>query len=341
MGTISIAFPQLTMGLFDFGKNKNKLTKQQPQRQSQQYAPPPGQPPQRYPQQQQYGPPPGAPQQGYGGPQQGYGAQGYGPPQGQYAGQQVVPQGTYAPPPSAPPPGLVNASAQQSGQQGLGSEDAFRALARFDTAIIVDDSESMEMFWDDVGKALAGVVRTAARYDDDGVDLSFFNSTVMTTSRSADDILRLFRRVEPRRSTPTATALRRVLDPYMQRFEASKRDRTAKPKPLNLIVLTDGAPDRGEDPEMYIVEVARRLDAARAPPMQVGIQMVQIGVDEEAAEHLRKLDDDLKAKHNVRDMVDTTLFLERQQATLSEAYIMKALLGAINKSIDKQDTVLG
>lgn len=70
-------------------------------------------------------------------------------------------------------------------------------------------------------------------------------------------------------------------------------------------------------------------------------QMVQIGVDEEAAEHLRKLDDDLKAKHNVRDMVDTTLFLERQQATLSEAYIMKALLGAINKSIDKQDTVLG
>ena len=254
-------------------ENKNKLTKQQPQRQSQQYAPPPGQPPQRYPQQQQYGPPPGAPQQGYGGPQQGYGAQGYGPPQGQYAGQQVVPQGTYAPPPSAPPPGLVNASAQQSGQQGLGSEDAFRALARFDTAIIVDDSESMEMFWDDVGKALAGVVRTAARYDDDGVDLSFFNSTVMTTSRSADDILRLFRRVEPRRSTPTATALRRVLDPYMQRFEASKRDRTAKPKPLNLIVLTDGAPDRGEDPEMYIVEVARRLDAARAPPMQVGIQV--------------------------------------------------------------------
>lgn len=59
----------------------------------------------------------------------------------------------------------------------------------------------------------------------------------------------------------------------------------------------DGAPDRGEDPEDVIVDIGKRLDKGRFPPFQIGIQFVQIGVDDEAAAHLRKLDDDLKSKH--------------------------------------------
>ena len=60
--------------------------------------------------------------------------------------------------------------------------------------------------------------------------------------------------------------------------------------------------------EPVLVDIARRLDRINAPSFQIGIQFVQIGTDDEAAEHLRQLDDDLRSKHNVRDFVDTTLF---------------------------------
>lgn len=35
----------------------------------------------------------------------------------------------------------------------------------------------------------------------------------------------------------------------------------------------------------------------RMPPYQLGIQFVQIGVDDEASAHLTSLDDDLREKH--------------------------------------------
>ncbi|KAL7343238.1 hypothetical protein BJY59DRAFT_687549 [Rhodotorula toruloides] len=83
---------------------------------------------------------------------------------------------------------------------------------------------------------------------------------------------------------------------------------------------------------MVLVETARRLDAGRFPPFQVGCSFVQIGNYTEAAEHLRMLDDDLKEKHGIRDMVDTTLF----EGSCSAEYLLKALLGGINRSIDRQ-----
>jgi hypothetical protein len=36
---------------------------------------------------------------------------------------------------------------------------------------------------------------------------------------------------------------------------------------MNLIVLTDGVPDRGENPEMVIVEMAKRLEKIKARPV--------------------------------------------------------------------------
>ena len=91
---------------------------------------------------------------------------------------------------------------------------------------------SRELFWDELGSALSTVIGKACQYDSDGpsatsaflvvilipltgVDISFFNNRTVATSHSAQELLSLFRRVEPRKSTPTASALRRVLDPYM------------------------------------------------------------------------------------------------------------------------------
>lgn len=169
----------------------------------------------------------------------------------------------------------------------------------------------------------------------DGVDIAFFNSRERCTSTSSEEILEVFRRVQPKYKTPTADAVRRILEPYMQvgRFRALRRgfflrrsslfyclrehlhltwfvapqtleewQRSGKergkprPKPLNLVILTgsssrllhvasllssafpaDGAPDDDQNPEMVLVETARRLDAGRFPPFQVGCSFVQIG----------------------------------------------------------------
>jgi len=190
----------------------------------------------------------------------------------------------------------------------------------------------MEMFWDETRDALIGVVETAVKYDDDGVDMSFFNSPVRVDNiRSAQAVRDVFRRVEPRRSTPTAKALRAVLEPYMAKLEASKTSGGPKPKPLNLICLTDGAPDREQDPEPVIVDIAKRLDAGRFPLFQVGLQFIQIGDDDEAGSALQRLDDDLKTVHGIRDMVDTTPW----QGRLNSDFLLKALLGGLNRKIDR------
>ncbi|GAA93721.1 uncharacterized protein L969DRAFT_52621 [Mixia osmundae IAM 14324] len=254
-----------------------------------------------------YRPPPGAP-----------------PATSRQAG--YVPQGTYAPPEGPPPPDGASST-------GPGKEDAYAPLRRYDTVFLVDDSESMEMFWDETRKALTGVVEIATRYDDDGCDLVFFNSTFVAQGvKSSADMIRTFRRVEPRRSTPTATALRRVVEPYLLKLEASKASGSPKPKPLNIVCLTDGAPNRGEEPDMIIVDAAKRLDAGRFPLSQLGISFIQIGTDDEATQALEALDDQLRATHKIRDMVDTTPYDPKQ--SLTSEYLLKAIMGGISRKLD-------
>jgi len=266
-----------------------------------QNSPTSGQPSTQYHRRSQYPPPEGPP------PQLGYSNN----PDVQQ--QQYAPcLRQYAPPPGPPPP--VQSARLASSE---GGEDALSALKRYDTVFVVDDSESMEMFWDETRNALVGAVEKAIQYDND-----------------AQAVRELFRRVEPRRSTPTALALKAVLDPYMQKLEAGKSSGGPKPKPLNLICLTDGVPDRDQDPEPVIVEVAKRLDAGRFPLFQVGIHFIQIGNDDQAAEALQRLDDDLKVAHGIRDMVDCTSF-QASNGQINAEFLLKALLGGLNRRIDK------
>ena len=67
-----------------------------------------------------------------------------------------------------------------------------------------------------------------------------------------------------------------------------------RPKPLNLIAITDGeADDRVEVEEYLRDDIAAQLDQWNAPKSYIGIQFVQVGDDQQAAKWLRELDDDL------------------------------------------------
>lgn len=66
------------------------------------------------------------------------------------------------------------------------------------------------------------------------------------------------------------------------------------PKPVVFIVLTDGEPT--DSPKDVILKYAKKLQRAKWPRHQVGIQFVQVGDSRDAARSLREMDDDLKQK---------------------------------------------
>jgi hypothetical protein len=107
-------------------------------------------------------------------------------------------------------------------------------------------------------------------------------------------------------------------------------------KPLNLIVITDGEPS--DDVEAPLISCAKKLDKLDAPAWQIGIQFFQVGRDEGARAHLRALDDELAeiAGMELRDMVDTVPFKGKEGEHLSADGILKVVLGAVNRRLDRK-----
>ncbi|KAJ9090938.1 hypothetical protein QFC21_007353 [Naganishia friedmannii] len=299
----------------------------------------------------------------------------YAPPPGPSPGHNAVhtpSTSAYAPPPGPPPghaAGLVSANPFinhsrdiSSGSIPSPSASAFAStsgptsatadisiLAQYDTIILIDDSGSMAGGrWQQVRGALMDVATRVARVDEDGIEVHFVNSmvegynlTVSSGDRTAGSVEKLFNKVKPTNGTPTGAALRRILEPYMDQLEHVQQLKAngeqipvgEDVKPVNVIVLTDGAAT--DDPESVIVSIASRLDRGGFPLNQLGIQFLQIGNESEAREALQALDDGIKEKHEVRDIVDTVVY-HGDGAPVSAEQILKVLLGGIQKHLDEQ-----
>ena len=176
-------------------------------------------------------------------------------------------------------------------------ERVFGKLRSYDTVFLVDDSDSMYgPRWDTTKHVLAKIASIAVLHDRDGVDIRFFNEYLEDVERlhlnSADKVMRIFGKVEPFGSTPTADVLERELRDYIFEYKSNRHR-----KGLNLIILTDGEPDSGQDVAGVIARFAKKLEVLEAPLRQVGVQFVQIGGDKKAAGFLRSLDNDLQQKY--------------------------------------------
>ncbi|WRT69644.1 uncharacterized protein IL334_006633 [Kwoniella shivajii] len=222
-----------------------------------------------------------------------------------------------------------------------GKEDPLEMLKEYDTVFLVDDSTSMAGDrWSQARLALMEVAEIAARYDENGVDIYFLNSKrVGKELRAAHEVEDLFRGLEPKGATPTGMRLEAILRDYMAKLERSQT--ASRPeshssetvKPMNLIVVTDGAPT--DDPESVLISIAKRLDRGEFPLSQVGVQFLQIGNDSEAREALQELDDGLASAHGVRDIVDTVPYTGED---MSAGLIIKTLLGGINRRLDRRSS---
>ncbi|KAJ7895704.1 hypothetical protein B0H13DRAFT_1718964 [Mycena leptocephala] len=208
------------------------------------------------------------------------------------------------------------------------SESALELLRNFQTVLIVDDSRSMKgELWKQAGKALQDLAAVASEYDTDGLEIHFLNSTVVAKRvKTAEAVEDVFNKVTPTNSTPMGRKLQSLLESYLAALENNP-----DLKRVNYIVITDGAPtDRGEtEPELVIVNAAKELDSRNALMSQVGIQFVQVGGNTAATRYLESLDNNLRTKYNIRDIVDTTF------APVDKPLDMiKILTGGINRRVD-------
>ncbi|KAJ5673467.1 hypothetical protein N7507_002594 [Penicillium longicatenatum] len=257
----------------------------------------------------------------------------------------------------------------QTAPQISTGESEFDSLKDFDTILLVDDSSSMDgPRWREAEAAIAAIAPICTEYDSDGVDLYFLNHrkernapfdhssghnsashNIYRNIKSAEQVREIFSSVTPRGATPVGRRLDDILTPYMRRVERMQQaprnedgtlsDPSLDVKPINLITITDGA--FTDDAESIILQVAERLDRCVARPSQVGIQFFQIGNDEDARQYLQDLDDNLGKRCQdkqfpLRDIVDTVPWRGSRGSTLDAKGILKCVLGAVNKKLDRK-----
>ena len=220
-------------------------------------------------------------------------------------------------------PGSSDVSFWRS-QLASGDEDNFSILREYDTVFLVDDSSSMctARRWELVQRILTVSTEIATHYDPDGIEIRFFNDKIASDNNITDPqtAQAMIRQVTPNGRTPTLRRLSEYLRTYVHHLRANQfNPRFSK---LNLIILTDGEPDRDyEQPNEIsdaedakhntpanrkirkeIVSIGTQLDDMNASEEQIGIQFCQIGDDVGVAKFFEYLDNNLREKYNVRDV---------------------------------------
>ncbi|EDR12657.1 uncharacterized protein LACBIDRAFT_292698 [Laccaria bicolor S238N-H82] len=198
-------------------------------------------------------------------------------------------------------------------------------MTNYHIIFVIDDSSSMRgQRWTEVRLALTELSKEAMQYDADGMEICFLNSQKRKDCiANPADMLDIFDAVQPRGWTYTGAKLKFLLNRCIKRFDdAAGKPEYADIKPVDIIVLTDGAPT--DDPAVVIADAIRRLDGAKHHLNAIGIQFVQIGDEDGAAAALQLLKD-----CPLRRMVDTVPYTK----ALTRQRLAEVLLGTLHPSI--------
>ncbi|KAF2673660.1 hypothetical protein BT63DRAFT_421794 [Microthyrium microscopicum] len=246
-----------------------------------------------------------------------------------------------APPNAQGAPPAYSAVASDVPATARESEDnRFSFLAKFDTIFVIDDSTSMlGSNWNQTREALAAITPVCTAHDSDGVDIYFLNTPDQKAFHNIQlpsTVHEVFSMVTPRGATPTGQRLHVILKEYLEKFKKHGENI----KPLNIIVITDG--EATDDVDSPLIAAAKKLDKLEAPAWQVGIQFFQVGQSPLAREYLKYLDDNLCDRNGkeIRDMVDTVPWTGQTGTTLNADGILKVVLGAVNRRLDKSGVAL-
>jgi len=232
-------------------------------------------------------------------------------------------------------------------------------LALYDIALYIDDSGSMQFEEEgsrikDLRLILERVSFAATLFDADGISLRFMNTDLSGArdqqGRPMQDgvcteaqIEQVMRGVQFKGLTPMGTALRqKVIDGIV--LDRARRGQLRKP--VLVIAITDGQP-AGEPQNAIFDAISYAFDTLKGIPQYgrgaVAFEFAQVGNDEAARKFLSKIDE-----HPVIGTeVDCTSNFENEQEEMARAnppvdltpdlWIIKLLLGAIDRSYDSKD----
>lgn len=223
-------------------------------------------------------------------------------------------------------------------------------LRCFDTMFLIDDSAHLAPYWADVKALMERIAPVCAKFDPDGIDVFFLNHrpkgllSNMSFRKSGyrhlggraagpQGVSVLFDKVKPAGKCNLGARLTKLLSWYCEKLKADEEGAA-----LNLIVITAGSFD--DDVKKPLVDVAKMLDQMKVPEHQIGIQLFQIGQNEEVKRQLEYLDDELCKEAQTRDIVDTTTWTG-QPGSLSSDDLVKVIMGAVVKSLDARKNKLG
>ncbi|KAH7552173.1 hypothetical protein BM1_09035 [Bipolaris maydis] len=232
-------------------------------------------------------------------------------------------------------------------------------LALYDIVLYIDDSGSMQFEEEgsrikDLRLILERVSFAATLFDHDGISIRFMN-TDLSNARdqqgrplqdgvaSEAQIEQIMRGVQFKGLTPMGTAMRqKVIDGIV----LQKARNGQLTKPVLVIAITDGQP-AGEPQNAIFDTIQYAFDTLKGFPQYgrgaVAFEFAQVGNDEAARKFLSKLDE-----HPViGPEVDCTSNFENEQEEMMRAnppvdltpdlWIIKLLLGAIDRSYDSKD----
>jgi hypothetical protein len=193
--------------------------------------------------------------------------------------------------------------------------------------------------WRQTRDALTAITPICTKHDSDGIDLYFLNAPDNPWYHNIKlpaTVAEIFSSVQPRGATPTGQKLHEILKRYTAEF--SKHGENVKP--LNIIVITDG--EATDDVESTLISTAKKLDRMDAPAWQCGIQFFQVGQSNAARQYLKYLDDNLCDRNGreIRDMVDTVPWTGENGNVLNADGILKVVLGAVNRRLDRSGVSL-
>ncbi|ORY66098.1 uncharacterized protein BCR38DRAFT_429234 [Pseudomassariella vexata] len=236
-------------------------------------------------------------------------------------------------------------------------KDPYAFLTHFDTAFLIDDSASMEPYWDEVESLLVSISSICIGHDPNGIDIYFLHHRprgyiplISSTADSGyrniglvegipdfhDNVEGIFRDVKPHGRCKLGDRLDSLLSAIVFNVDQHRRrTRGIFPRPLNLIVITASilhGRSLGLGPA--VVNAARRLDKMEAPRHQIGVQLFQVGKNVNARKTMEFVDEQLYKERGVRDIADTMTW-EGEPGRLTAEGVLKVVGGAVSRALDK------
>ena len=188
-----------------------------------------------------------------------------------------------------------------------------------DYTLIIDKSGSMSTpdqaggrsRWEIMQESTLALARKCEKFDPDGMTVYLFSGRFKRYDDvTSEKVEQIFMENDPAGTTNLAGVLQDATDNYFKRKAAGQ----TKPNGETFLVVTDGEPDDRKAVFEVIINASRQMERDE----ELGISIVQVGSDAQAAKFLKALDDQMESVGAKFDICDTVTLDDMEDMSLAE-----------------------